>query len=158
MENYLKVFIDEISNRILYKKCEIETKEFKSFFENIVKKYPLFPEILLVNNSDDKALNKMKLEEMYHNSSSNKQRLISIIIAAYLFYREVKLMPEIDTLVLPTNTSTVSVGNNYICKKCSKPEKFYFCPFCKKRFLSKDGRYKHKSRCESNPTPKTKRN
>ena len=74
--------------------------------------------------------------------------------ASGFFYKQVKKLRDIDSI----HTSIMNVENNFICNKCSKPEKLYYCKYCKKPFKVKDSRWKHQKVCKSNPnpTPKTK--
>ena len=100
------------------------------------------------------AERKMKLENVYSGFTSKKEELLSTMIAAFLFYKQVKKLRDIDSI----HTSIMNVENNFICNKCSKPEKLYYCKYCKKPFKVKDSRWKHQKVCKSNPnpTPKTK--
>ena len=161
MENNLKYFIHEIWNRILYSRSAEDETQLKNYWEEIVMKQPPFPKILTFNDPQFKAFCTWKIEALYEVTPSNKANLISIMTAAQLLYQEVKKMPEINSIVLPIHTSTMSVKNNPNCTctcTCPKCTKYWYCDFCKKPFNSKDGRNKHKNRyCELNPNPKPKK-
>ena len=152
MEKYLKNFIDEISKQLIYLESNEKLKDLDSFNKTL-NKYPLFPHVLLFTDYADMAERKMKLVNVYSGFTSKKAELLSTMIAAFLFYKQVKKMPDIDSI----HNSVMNVQNNFICKKCGKPEKYYYCQFCKKQFPSKDGRRNHKNHCKLNPEPKKKK-
>ena len=130
------------------------------YLKDLLEDYPPFPGILVMEK-DDMPLSRVKLEALYEVSPPNTKQLISIMIAAYLLLKEVRSMPEIDSLVTSMHTPTMSVKNNPNCTctcTCSKCTKSWYCEFCKKPFNSKDGRNKHRNRyCELNQNRKPKK-
>ena len=152
MEKYLKDIIDEMSKQLIYLESEGKKKDLY-LFNQTLNNYPSVPDVLLFPGHADMAERKMKLENVYSGFTSKKAELLSTMIAAFLFYKQVKKMPDIDSI----HNSVMNVKNNFICNKCGKPEKYYYCRFCKKQFTSKDGRRNHKNHCKLNPEPKKKK-